>query len=79
MVVIMLTVIIMLMYRILYTKFATSQGLVVQSLISAKPGLTLKKTCTVNLGLALIQLWTTGPWPFDNDNGGGENYEIVWW
>jgi len=28
----------------------------VQSLISAKQGLTLEKTCTVNLGLALIQL-----------------------
>jgi len=28
----------------------------VQSLISAKPGLTLKKTYTVNPGLTLIQL-----------------------
>jgi len=37
------------------------QGPVVQSSISAKLGLTLKKTYTVNPGLALIQLWTTGP------------------
>jgi len=36
-------------------------GPVVQILISAKPGLTLKKSCTVNPGLTLIELWTTGP------------------
>jgi len=33
-----------------------AQGPVVQSWFSAKPGLTLKKTYTVNPGLALIEL-----------------------
>jgi len=37
-----------------------AQSQVVQSSISAKPGLTLKKIYTVNPGLPLIQLWTTG-------------------
>ena len=37
------------------------QGPVVQSPISANPGLTLNKAYGVNPGLALIRLSTTGP------------------
>ena len=40
---------------------ADNQGPVVQSPISANPGLNLNKTCGVNPGLVLIGLWTTGP------------------
>ena len=47
---------------VLTTVLVQHLGSVVQSPISTNPGLTLNKTYRVNPGLALIGLWTTGPW-----------------
>jgi len=42
-----------------HLEFYSLVQLIVQSSISAKPGLTFKKANTINPVLALIQLWTT--------------------